>query len=166
MSVGNNAALKSVFMVRFPWYYPPNPVISFHSCCLVFPYTDCLETPGKRQTMPITVHCPKGHRLVANDDHAGKTGRCPVCRATVSIPMPHTNYLSETAILGILGSPVPPKNALTDDLDEFAAMAGIPTKVAKLPHDVKLCPSCDREIDTGYHICPHCHTYISALSDF
>ncbi len=116
--------------------------------------------------MSITVLCPKGHRLVANDDNAGKTGRCPVCRAMVSIPIPRTGYLSETAIMGILGSPSQKKSDISDDLDEFAAMAGFPTKTAQLPSNIKLCPSCDREIDTGYHICPHCQTYISSLSDF
>jgi RNA polymerase subunit RPABC4/transcription elongation factor Spt4 len=116
--------------------------------------------------MTITVLCPKGHRLVANDVNAGKTGRCPVCKATVSIPLPHTGYLSETAIMGILGSPAPKKSNIADDLNEFAAMTGnTAPKVQRHPH-IKLCPSCDREMDTGYHICPHCQTYISTLSDF
>lgn len=116
--------------------------------------------------MPITIHCPKGHRLVAHDDHAGKSGRCPVCKAMVSIPLPHTGFLSETAILGILSSPKMKKNAIADDLTEFATMAGYPANHDHQSSQVKLCPSCDREIDTGYHICPHCHTYISTLSDF
>jgi len=117
--------------------------------------------------MTITVHCPNGHRLVANDDNAGKTGRCPVCKATISIPLPHADFLSETAILGILGTPVSrPQSNIADDLGEFAAMAGHSgAKPQHHPH-LKLCPSCDREIDTGYHICPHCQTYISTLSDF
>ena len=116
--------------------------------------------------MSITVHCPKGHRLVANDDCAGKTGRCPVCNATVSIPMPQTDYLSETAILSILGSPTHRPRNIADELDEFAAMTGKAAPHAVPPPHVKFCPSCDREIDTGYHICPHCQTYISTLSDF
>ncbi|MCL2117687.1 MAG: hypothetical protein FWH27_04575 [Planctomycetaceae bacterium] len=116
--------------------------------------------------MSITVHCPKGHRLVANDDHVGKTGRCPVCKAMVSIPLPRTGYLSETAILGILGVPAPKKHTIANDLDDFAAMTGLATTTVQRDPHVKLCPSCDREIDTGYHICPHCHTYISTLSDF
>ena len=116
--------------------------------------------------MPITVHCPKGHRLVANDDNAGKTGKCPSCGAIVSVPLPHTDFLSETAILGILGAPMLKRSNISDDPGDFAVLAGHTAK--KIHHDlnVKLCPSCDREIDTGYHICPHCHTYISTLSDF
>ena len=125
--------------------------------------------------MSISVHCPKGHRLVANDDHAGKAGRCPVCKAMVSIPLPHSDYLSETAIMGILSSPTEKNNTNANILDEFAAMTGHsaknhpPHSHEKLNHShekLKLCPSCDREIDTGYHICPHCHTYISTMSDF
>jgi len=151
-------------MVSEQVYYP----IRFVPCFLVYLFSDCSETPVRSQTMSITVHCPKGHRLVANDDSVGKTGRCPVCKATVSIPLPRTGYLSETAILGILGTPPPKTNTITDDIDEFAAMTGFPVKSSPLrPHiQVKLCPSCDREIDTGYHICPHCQTYISTLSDF
>ena len=116
--------------------------------------------------MSITVHCPKGHHLVANDDYAGKTGKCPSCGAIVNIPLPHTEFLSETAILGILGGAAPKRSNSADDHGDFALLAGtIAKKVQHDPH-VKLCPSCDREIDTGYHICPHCHTYISTLSDF
>ena len=115
--------------------------------------------------MTITVLCPNGHRLNADNNNAGKTGRCPVCKATVSIPLRRTDYLSETAILSILGTPPQKNNAsnIADDLGEFAAMTG---KKTLLHTHVKLCPSCDREIDTGYHICPHCQTYISTLSDF
>ena len=120
--------------------------------------------------MSITVLCPKGHRLVARNENAGKMGRCPVCSATVAIPLPRTGYLSETAILSILGTPETKRRNIADDLDEFAAMGGLAT-TSKTAEDeksvvVKLCPSCDREIDTGYHICPHCQTYISSLSDF
>lgn len=121
--------------------------------------------------MSIIVHCPKGHRLIASDDCAGKTGRCPECQATVSIPLPHTGFLSETAILSILGSPEPRKKDIASDLDRFVNMAGSTTTVSQKEKQqdsfsVKPCPSCDREIDSGYHICPHCQTYISSLSDF
>jgi len=122
--------------------------------------------------MSITVHCPKGHRLIASEDNAGKTGRCPVCRAVVSIPMPSSGYLSESAILSILGESTPMKKRMTDELSELAEMAGLAAATLSQPTVIenktktKLCPSCDREIDTGYHICPHCQTYISSLSDF
>ena len=130
-----------------------------------------LATPGRRKKMSITVHCPKGHRLIANENHAGKTGRCPVCRAVVSIPMPSSGYLSESAILSILGETSPMKKRMTDELSELAEMAGLTatahhSTVAENRTKTKLCPSCDREIDTGYHICPHCQTYISSLGDF
>ena len=116
--------------------------------------------------MSITVHCPKGHRLVANDDNAGKTGKCPSCGAIVSIPLPHTDFLSETAILGILGASAPRKTHTAAAQGDFAVLAGSTATKVQYDSHVKLCPSCDREIDTGYHICPHCHTYISTLSDF
>jgi hypothetical protein len=36
--------------------------------------------------MPIRVICPNGHRIVASDDKAGKTGKCPACKAAILIP--------------------------------------------------------------------------------
>jgi hypothetical protein len=86
--------------------------------------------------------------------------------------MPSSGYLSESAILSILGESTPMKKRMTDELSELAEMAGLAAATLSQPAVIenktktKLCPSCDREIDTGYHICPHCQTYISSLSDF
>ena len=46
-------------------------------------------------------------------------------------------------------------------------MTGSATVVSdEIQAKTKYCPSCEQEIDVGYHICPHCQTYMSALSDF
>lgn len=38
--------------------------------------------------MPITFHCPNGHRVSCPDDQAGKAGKCPRCGAVIRIPQP------------------------------------------------------------------------------
>ena len=38
--------------------------------------------------MPITFHCPNGHRVSCPDEQAGKAGKCPRCGAVIRIPQP------------------------------------------------------------------------------
>ena len=121
--------------------------------------------------MPITVSCPNGHQLTAQESNAGKTGKCPICKAAISIPVLHQSEISESAIMHILGNPEPQSRSRVGTVIAPPKRATVP-KAAKstpssatLPH-IKLCPSCEREIDMGYHICPHCHTYITGLNDF
>src|SRR5688572_4566756 len=38
--------------------------------------------------MPIEVRCNAGHTLKVADTWAGRTGRCPVCKALVQVPAP------------------------------------------------------------------------------
>ena len=123
--------------------------------------------------MPITLKCPNGHSLTASESNAGKTGKCPVCKAPVSIPVLHQNAISESAVMDILGDAepqsrskvgttiAPPRPAIAPRAVKSSSSSSSVT----LPH-IKLCPSCEREIAMGYHICPHCHTYITGLNDF
>jgi hypothetical protein len=116
--------------------------------------------------MSIKVVCPNGHALKVCDSMAGKVGLCPKCRARVVVPKPRSNGVSEDAILDLLGShsPRPAPHAFTgsaDDLDRTAHPSAEPTITPK-----KNCSKCNREIPTGMHICPHCHTYIAGLADF
>ncbi len=135
--------------------------------------------------MPIELTCPNGHRLVAKDSNAGRKGKCPVCKASVSIPMITEAAITESAIISILGDPglkktervgktlTPPKNPVSKSpIPKNQVTAASSTfreetsgSSVSMPH-IKLCPSCEREIDLGYHICPHCHTYITGLDDF
>ena len=120
--------------------------------------------------MAIVMQCPKGHRLTASESNAGKTGRCPVCKAVVTIPIPQSTLLSESTILSILGAADlggTPKRVVAPKREGAFSMPGSATVVSDdVNIKTKYCPSCDREIDIGYHICPHCQTYMSALSDF
>lgn len=144
-----------------------------------------MRKSGKEDlTVSINLTCPNGHTLKAKETNAGKVGKCPVCKATVTIPVPNQTVLSESAILDILGNPEPKTGSFAKTVARpasagaAAAAAGIMTKSAAIREPlvsdsmtgtistIKQCPSCEREIDIGYHICPHCHTYITGLSDF
>ncbi len=125
--------------------------------------------------VPIELTCPNGHRLTAKDANAGRKGKCPVCKASVTIPMITRAKISESAIISILGTPALGgstskktgqigKNQASSEGQATPASASSEASVSR-PH-VKLCPSCEQEIDLGYHICPHCHTYIKGLNDF
>jgi hypothetical protein len=109
--------------------------------------------------MAIVVVCPNGHSLKVKTALAGRTGRCPVCKALVKVPSPPTEKLSEDAILNIIGSPNPRQDAEKKP----QAVAAVKSETEK---PKKSCSRCNREIPVQTHICPYCHTYIAGLSDF
>ncbi|MDR3198106.1 MAG: formate dehydrogenase accessory protein FdhE [Planctomycetaceae bacterium] len=119
--------------------------------------------------MPIQLKCPNGHHLTAKESNAGKTGKCPVCKAAVTIPVLHQTVISDSAVVNILGDPA--GGAKKDNVGTTISPIKKKNKVVSSsassisPH-VRICPNCEREIDMGYHICPHCHTYITGLNDF
>ena len=108
--------------------------------------------------MPIQVVCPNGHKLKVKDSNAGKTGRCPICKAMVHVPQPATDGLSEDAIMSILGP---------SDARDFRQPEGGPSiKPPPASPPKKCCANCNQLISAEVHICPYCHTYIAALRDF
>jgi Zn finger protein HypA/HybF involved in hydrogenase expression len=131
--------------------------------------------------MPIQLKCPNGHHLTAKESNAGKTGKCPVCKAVVNIPVLHQRAITDSAVVSILGDPgsvkkdqvkkdkvgttISPikKKPVVPSSGQLSSLSSSSSSVS--PH-VRLCPSCEQEIDMGYHICPHCHTYITGLNDF
>jgi hypothetical protein len=116
--------------------------------------------------VPIQLKCPNGHTLSAKESNAGKTGKCPVCKASVRIPLLHQTGVSDSSIVRILGDPSTIRKNRSNTVAPARPAAALQTvNAAALPH-IKLCPNCEREIDTGYHICPHCRTYITGLNDF
>jgi uncharacterized paraquat-inducible protein A len=124
--------------------------------------------------MPIQLKCPNGHHLTAKESNAGKTGKCPVCKAAVNIPVLHQRVITDSAVVSILGNPgsVKKDNKVGTTISPIKKKPVISplgqqssSSSSVSPH-VRFCPSCEREIDMGYHICPHCHTYITGLNDF
>jgi Zn finger protein HypA/HybF involved in hydrogenase expression len=119
---------------------------------------------GGNVAVPIQLKCPNGHHLTAKESNAGKTGKCPVCKAVVNIPILHRKAVTDSVVVSILGDPNQNKKRNTAT-SPSAKKSASSTSSVSLPH-VRFCPSCEREIDLGYHICPHCHTYITGLNDF
>ena len=114
--------------------------------------------------MGIKVTCPNGHTTKVKDSFAGKTGLCPTCKARIAVPDVPRGELSEDAILGILDSNRPERQANVDSDHETSGDA-VQEYVSAKPTNKK-CQNCRREIATETHICPHCHTYIAGLGDF
>lgn len=115
--------------------------------------------------MAIRVVCSNGHVLNVKDELAGKTVLCPSCRARVEIPKPQEGEFSEDSILDLLGphagapsphAPPDPDEAPEDATAEVHSMS---------PPPKKACPRCDRPIDAGTRVCPHCNTYIVGVED-
>lgn len=123
--------------------------------------------------MPIQLQCRNGHRLVAQETNAGKTGKCPVCKEPVPIPtvaeqlVKKSSTLSESAVVNILGTPARKASSAVPAAAKTAAKTGTIRPASSVSKAyTKLCPCCEKDIDMGYHICPHCHTYITGLNDF
>jgi hypothetical protein len=114
--------------------------------------------------MSIRCVCPNGHVLHVKDSLAGTTGLCPSCRGRVSVPKPHQACMSEDAILDLLGMRSPPTRAAHEESGIFLATSD--SGVYGQPLAKKTCNRCSREVSTGTHICPYCHTYIANLTDF
>ncbi|MDR3182180.1 MAG: hypothetical protein LBT89_04530 [Planctomycetaceae bacterium] len=114
-----------------------------------------------RSAVPIETFCPNGHHLKTDDTNAGKTGKCPICKVPVTIPMPQRQTVSESTVVKILGQ----MNAA----DSRTVMAPLRNKPPVTPQPVsrlKACPNCERKIDFGYQICPHCQKQLTGLNDF
>ena len=121
--------------------------------------------------MPIQLVCPNGHRLTAKESSAGKTGKCPVCQAAVFIPIPSRSVTADSAVVvAVLGelnaqSAAQKKvgrTVLAPKRQQVAAAVKDSSTLAR----VRICPNCERDIDLGYHVCPHCHAYLTGLNEF
>jgi ssDNA-binding Zn-finger/Zn-ribbon topoisomerase 1 len=96
------------------------------------------------------VVCNEGHRIHAAHRLAGKTLPCPKCGVPVTVPEAKTDPLSDTAVLRILGDSTASTQA--------AAAADEPT--------TRACPKCSVQIGLYLSVCPFCHCYAGAVSDY
>lgn len=104
--------------------------------------------------MPITFHCPQGHRLTCPDELAGKPGKCPKCGVVVRIPSPTTALAA------------PPLNEAGPDADEApstlqSAADGVSQSDLGLDQIIFLCPNGHRLHGSSSLAgrpgqCPHC----------
>ena len=119
--------------------------------------------------MPVELICPNGHRLTAKESSAGKTGKCPVCQARVAIPIPSRPVTADSAVVAaVLGE----LNAQSAAQKKIGRTVLAPKRQPAAVKDssalarLRVCPNCERDIDLGYHVCPHCHAYLTGLNEF
>ena len=113
--------------------------------------------------MSIRVVCRNGHALKVNDNSAGKTGLCPVCKVPVQIPLKDSEAMSEDSLMGSLGPKEDdprhgPKEWSNPDTDQSAA-------TGRQSPPMKTCIKCNREMELGVRICPHCKTYVGGAGE-
>jgi len=119
--------------------------------------------------MSIQLVCPNGHRLMAKEANAGKTGKCPVCQAPVTIPIPNRSVAADSAVIvAVLGELNAQSAAQKVGKTVLAPKRkpAAPVQSSSVLARTKACPNCERDIDLGYHICPHCHAYLTGLNEF
>ena len=120
--------------------------------------------------MTIELVCPNGHRLTAKESSAGKTGKCPVCHARVTIPIPSRSVTADSAVvvavLGELNAQATAQKKVGRTVLAPKRAPAAADKDSSALARIRVCPNCERDIDLGYHVCPHCHTYLTGLNEF
>ena len=118
----------------------------------------------------IELVCPNGHRLTAKESSAGKTGKCPVCQARIAIPIPNRSVAADSAVvaavLGELNAQAAAQKKVGRTVLAPKRPPGVAVKDSSALARVRVCPNCERDIDLGYHVCPHCHAYLAGLNEF
>ena len=95
----------------------------------------------------IRFRCANGHKLKANQDMAGRKGRCPKCQVRFRVPRAVKKVMSDSSIAELLGDAHLPPIAEVPVADEVE-QAG------------RLCPQCGSDLDENAHFCTNCHTYV------
>ena len=130
--------------------------------------------------MSIEVTCPNGHRFKVKDRWAGKSGRCPKCKAAMTVPVPAANVSDDDALamIGDYDTP-PPKPALViektsgekddevaaaqseDDYEEQLDLAtsGMGVLGAGVTSGKHVCENCGKEASEWSASCGHCGAY-------
>lgn len=114
--------------------------------------------------MAMQIVCPNGHALTVNENMAGKTGLCPVCKIRMRVPAPRPKHVSEDAVMDMLdeepvaaAKPEGKQHAETDT--ERVDAPGSSLKLT-IPQARKICRSCRRDIPAKTHVCPFCKVYV------
>ena len=83
----------------------------------------------------------------------------------MQVPQGQEQGVSEDAILDMLG-PRGPGSPKPGPLEREASEVALRPEAREWAAPKKSCDRCNKEIPSGTHICPHCHTYIASLHDF
>ncbi len=83
----------------------------------------------------------------------------------MKVPQQQGQCVSEDAILDMLG-PRGPVATTPVSRERAAGEVGLRPETHEWAAPKKTCDRCNKEISSGTHICPYCHTYIASLHDF
>lgn len=116
--------------------------------------------------MSIQVTCPNGHALKVKAEYAGRTGRCPKCRAVVVVPELREAAVSDDDVLGFIG-PAPPPPAPESEHFGASGFLSASSDIHSSESDsgeldarpTQVCPKCNRRVSASYHFCPYCRCY-------
>ncbi len=110
--------------------------------------------------MSIQVVCPQGHDLKIKDKYAGRTGRCPLCKSPIKIPVPDEE-IPGGLVRGIYDPSKSGLSALALEVPEFIDDTGDEDNVDTM----KICGKCQKEVPTSAQICPYCKANVATLTD-
>jgi hypothetical protein len=109
--------------------------------------------------MSIKVKCPNGHVLNVKNRFAGKSGRCPFCQATVSVPKPSL-VIDDDALAKLdmaKAAQTDPGNSDQSVVDEPPAVdSGVDLGSSSALMRKKMCPGCDSLVSSTLVHCPRC----------
>ncbi len=112
--------------------------------------------------MSIKVTCPNGHSLKIKTKYAGKTGRCPICKARIIVPPAgDSDVFADDSIMDVLQpyeSGVSIVALRTPEIgnDADRVPGQVPTQM------MKVCPECHRQIPADALVCLYCNSHFPA----
>ena len=125
-------------------------------------------SPGNFQTMPIRVTCSCGYTTNVPDEMAGKSGRCPKCKATLKIP----STIAAAAAAPTTGSkpkgqpaPKSPKNSApakppapmkSPQPSAAGALDSLYADVGLVQNKGPVCPACSAPVVPNSVLCVKC----------
>ncbi|MFN7289086.1 MAG: hypothetical protein ACK5YR_06230 [Pirellula sp.] len=125
------------------------------------------------QTMPIRVTCSCGYTANVPDEMAGKSGRCPKCKATLKIPSTITGAaVAPTTASKTKGQPVakgqkqpsaaqPTGAAKSTPSPSSGALENLYTDVGLVQNKGPLCPACSAPVVPNSVLCVKCGFHFS-----
>ncbi|MEZ6136067.1 MAG: hypothetical protein R3C53_14295 [Pirellulaceae bacterium] len=98
----------------------------------------------------IEFQCPKGHKIRAKPEFAGKLAKCPSCQSVMLVPDPFAGVinrrqqLTQSGVMRILG-----------DAPQLPPM---PERMS--PVEKRICPRCSKSLAPSLTVCDKCQLYV------
>lgn len=114
--------------------------------------------------MYIKLVCPNGHKLRVQEIHAGRSAICPRCQATLVVPRPKAQKISDTSVMAVLSKVpatksviVPPERLTSTETAEESP--GSSTSEPSARRATRKCAKCQTTMSAKIRICPKCQLY-------